>query len=215
MSFTIGDIQAQVQARGYGSDTAAQQLTAAQAMLRRLYTLRRWAFMESTTAAAATYNVPTVAYPAGVDRIDAVRLSFGTTYTDLDFMSQEDLRALYHVDRVPDEPQFWTIDRGEAAIMLYPAPNKAYTVNFDTLLKATIPADEVTNVPYLPDEFQDIAVAGVCAEIAARQRDWNAVNYWRDQYQTLLTEATKSYAVTQRQSAREVGHWDGWEDVAR
>jgi hypothetical protein len=215
MSFTLGDVQTAVQARGYGADTAAQQLGFAQAALRRLYSLRRWRFMEASGTTVAVAGIPAVSLPASTRSVDAVRLAFGTDHIDLDYLPQEELRAFWYTDRTPDEPRYWTLDRGGSSVFLWPVPNKVYTVEFDTIVRSPIPPDAATAVPLLPDEFLDVVTNMVCADTAARQRDWNAVGYWREQYQTLLTELVKTYALDQRQSSREVARWDGWEDVER
>jgi hypothetical protein len=215
MSFTFGDVQASVQARGYQSDTAAQQLTIAQSVARRVYAMRRWPFLEGSATANTVAGTPTVALPAGVDRVDAVRLTFGTDYTEPDYLPYNQVRDLAYKDRTTDTPAYWTLGPGETSIYFFPTPDRAYTVDFDTIRAPTIPADAVTALPYLPDTFRDVLAAGSCAEVASRQRDWNAANYWTGQFQTLLAEQVKSYGLKQRQSPREVSRWVGWEDVER
>lgn len=220
--FTLANIRADVQARGYGTDTVAQQTALAQSVLRRLWTQRRWPFLEGSSTAGVTVGSDTVQLSISAGTVDAVRMRTptGTEYYDLEYMPHVALQELAYKYRTPDRPRYWTMARqgdGSAplSIRVYPTPDRAYTLDVDTTLyPGAIPADDFSAIP-APDQWRDIVVYGVCAEMAARQRDWNAVNYWRDQYQTTLTEYARTAGIKQRQNASEVARWDGWEDVDR
>lgn len=215
MSFTLGDVQTGVAARGYAADTNAQQLTLAQGVLRRIYSLRRWPFMELSQSVNQAAGVNFVPWSATVDRVDAVRISAGTEYRDLEYLDQATLRDLWHEDREPGMPRYWSLDRAAANVIVWPTPDKPYTFLLDTIQKPTIPPDAITAVPLLPDAFLDVVIVAVCADLAARQRDSAAISHWTGEYQQRVIELARTWGMHQRQTATEVPRWDGWEEVAR
>lgn len=214
MSFTIGDIEAAAQARGYGADTAAQQLVLTQAVLRRISTARRWNFMRSNITVVATVANATVAIASPVERLEAVRLTFGTDRYNLVYKHFNAFRQLSYVDRVPSVPRYWTLVN-PTSINLWPLPDKAYTVDGDGLTKLVVPTDTTTPVPGFPDSFQDAASYALCAELAGRQRDWNAANYWNGQYSSALAELVRADAIKQRQTPDTVAESPFWDNVSR
>jgi hypothetical protein len=150
---------------------------------RRVYAMRRWPFLEGSATANTVAGTPTVALPAGVDRVDAVRLTFGTDYTEPDYLPYNQVRDLAYKDRTTDTPAYWTLGPGETSIYFFPhAGPRVHGGLRPPSARPTIPADAVTALPYLPDTFRDVLAAGSCAEVASRQRDWNAANYWTGQF---------------------------------
>jgi hypothetical protein len=146
----LGEIQTAVQARGYGSDTAAAQIEFANACYREIVRERRWSWREATTTAVTVVGNPVVNLAAITDldqRPDAIRLEIATTYIDLDYVEPEELRAREHTDRANAAPYCWTWYAGQ--LRLYPRPDKVYTVDVDYMKKYT-PLAIAGDIPLIP-----------------------------------------------------------------
>lgn len=215
---TLGELKTSLQARGYATDTAAQQVEFINTAYRRVLNARRyWPFL----AAATTF--PTVAgtslYTVSATdaaTFDAVRLldpSSNLTY-EVDFKPRQELETLVanNSPAYNDTPDYWT-RRGDQ-IQLWPAPNKVYTVQLDyTSHPAKLVNDADTLV--IPRNWVDVVLWASIVEIATRQRDWQTAGQAEARYQAELASMVRMYGSVQAQTARTVEQWDGWDEVER
>jgi hypothetical protein len=215
MTLLASDIQAAVQAGGYGTDTAAQQLTFLRGLLRRLYGMRRWRFLEQTNSALVTaVATPTVSLATitTLTHVDAVRLTFGTTVYDLEHRPEQLVRAYDADDQTARIPLYWA--QRNATIQFWPRPDRIYTVQLDYLELPTLPA--VASDPIVwPDQHADVLTWGVIERMGARQRDAAMTNLGREEYTAALKEMLQAFGIQQRQTTGRVEQWSGWADVQR
>lgn len=208
MAVTEADLQASIQAKGYGTDSATAQAVAIKSAWRRVLGMRHWPFLEASQALTATTGSETVSLAAITDlaRVEAVRLTFGTEgYGKLDFVERGRLRNWLGDDRDQGAPTCWTTHAG--ALLLYPRPERAYTVTVDYKKR---PAYSAAAIDF-PEEYQDVLVWGAVSELTFRQRELNG--YAEQQFQDRLREMIGDYFIEQRQGTREVGHSDVWAEV--
>lgn len=210
--FTIADVLAGVQARGYSSDTAAAQMSLVQSALRRLSTQRRWPWLETTVQGDINAGELSMVLPLDVDTVTGVRVLDGATFADLEHVKPAVLRSKWYSDPAPGTPTHWTFNDGrQPAIAVWPIPARVYTLDVDAIAAPAVPTDTTDRIPYVPDEFVDVLVLGACAEMASRQRDWNAVQAWTMQYDARLAELWR--ARGQRDMPGEMDRWDGWDNL--
>lgn len=201
MSFTFADVQAQCQARGFGSDSSAAQLLVLQSAFRRIVSKRRWKFLEASPVFVPTI-IGTAGYDLTMDRVDRVYVLNGADSGPLSYLSSEDFEDLAAGDTQRAQPQHWTLSPRVGSLLrlsVWPIPDRIYSLQLDAFSILTAPTDTVTVVP-LPDEFLDLLVFYLCAGIAARQKDWNAQRVWQQEYRDRLAELARSDKVRQRQT---------------
>lgn len=199
----LGQLRTAIQAKGYATDTAAQQTEAINSVYRELTGMRRWSWLEAqstgkTTTAGQSYvtttNLSGELPNFGV--VDAIRLSYGDDNYNLDYLPVQELRDLLHIDEATGVPQYWTYAKGQ--FTFYPIPDKAYTVVID-YIKDPDDLSADGDVPILPITHHDILVWGAIKELAFRQRDWNGFNAANGEFETRLQRLQKSEGIRQRQ----------------
>lgn len=207
---TLAEYKAGVQAKGYGTDTAAAQVIAINSVRRDLFSLRRWRFLEKTTTVLATIGNPTVSLAAITDlgQVDAVRAEIGTEYDQLDYKTPLELRERSHLDRTVAIPRFWTAFAG--GIQLYPWPQSAYTLTVDYIV-APVDLAADGDVDVIPRAFMDVVIWGAVLEFAYRERDIYNHSVAEAQFDRRLKDMIATDSLTQRQTAQRVGHWSGWD----
>lgn len=202
----LTQLQASIQAKGYGTDTAAAQLDMLNSAYREVLGKRRWPFLEKQDATIPTV-VGTASYSlAGITdflHVDAVRLEITATkdFPEIDYLPPQEFRSLEHTDRDNGTPAYWTFVN--QVLRIYPAPDKVWTLRIDY---AKRPPDLSAggDIPVLPDAYHDILVWGAVRELTFRERDWNANQRADAYYQTRVVEMMSELGVRQRQSTRQV-----------
>lgn len=209
----LGQLQAAVQAYGYGTDTAAQQLVFINAAYREIHSKQRWPFLEafdtslSTTPGVNTVSIATLGGATPYRNIDAVRIfTDGTANSgqDMDYIQPQEMRT--HETEYSDwsgKPTNWSII--DQTIHVWPFPDGVYTLGIDYIIE---PPDLAisTDIPILPLPYHDVIVFGALKQIAMRERDlWSIGNYGAE-YQRRLQEFEEEYFLRQRQTSSTVAH---------
>lgn len=208
MAVTEAALQTAIQAKGYGTDSATAQVEAIKSAWRRVLGLRRWPFLEAAATTTATVGSETVSLAAITDlaRVEAIRLTIGTEgYGDLRFVERGQLRNWLTSDLDQATPYAWTLHAG--AVLLYPRPERAYTVTVDYKKRPTYNAADIL----FPEDYQDVLVWAAISELTFRQRELNG--YAEAQFKDRLGEMIVDYGLEQRQGSREVGHSSIWYEV--
>lgn len=208
MAVTEANLQTTIQAKGYGTDSATAQAEAIKSAWRRVLGLRRWPFLEATATVTATVGSETVSLASITDlaRVEAVRLTIGTEgYGDLKFVERSRLRNWLASDLDQATPDAWTLHAG--AVLLYPRPERAYTVSVDYKKRPAYNAADIV----FPEDYRDVLVWGAISELTFRQRELNG--YAEAQFRDRLSEMIHDMGLEQRQGAREVGHDSIWYEV--
>lgn len=217
MAAQLSELRTRIQARGYSTDTAATQTALINSVIRRIYGMRRWPWLEnlSSSGGALTIGNPDKSLSAITDllHVDAIRLDDSGKGIDLRYMRVQDLQRNLRLDDTNGQPQFWT--RTKTGIKVYPTPDKAYTVYVDYVPKPTALAADGDLSP-LPDVYDDAIVWGVIKELTFRERDYNGRQWALDEYQTILMDMINEYNLRQRQNSSEVvssGYWQQAEEL--
>ena len=210
----LSDIQARIQAHGYGADTAAQQLEFINDTYHEINGMHRWPFLEAqdstltTTSGTNGYNLPTAV--ASGRNLDAVRLQIAATqeYINLEYEQPQRFRDKENIDTEIGSPFLWTYINQQ--LRFYPVPDDSYTVIIDYVIQ---PADLAapTDVPVWPSTYDDVLVWGAIRSLAVRERDWLGRQFAQTEFEQRLTRMEQEYMVRQRQSSSHVlksGHWN-------
>lgn len=202
---------AELQARGYASDTRPEQILMLNAVQRRVCGLRRWPFLEqqatiNTVVGTSGYNVSALTNYA---HIDAVRIARGTTeFYEPEYMAPQEFRSRQHTYIERGEPSYWTYHDDQ--IKLWPTPEQIYIVTVDFTQRAVDMAAD-TDQPSVPCAYRDVLVWGAIMELTFRERDGDGYSIAAQHYAARLAEMINEYGVRQRQNAGEVtksGYWD-------
>lgn len=209
---TLAQLQAAIQAKGYGTDTAALQLIFLNETYRKVHSKERWPFLEAqdstlvTVVGTPAYTLPMVNWR----NLDAVRIQIASIqqYNNLRYKGIQEFRDLEHIDRDNTTPAYWTFYANQ--LHFYPRPDAIYTVVIDYINE---PADLAapTDVPVLPLPYHDLLVWGAVKSMAMRERDWVGTQIADQEYETLLRRFEEEYLVRQRQTSSHVkksGHFD-------
>jgi hypothetical protein len=209
----LSQLQAAVQAYGYGTDTAAQQTVFINAAYREVHSKQRWPFLEaydtslSTIAGVNTVSLATLGGSTPWRNLDAVRIqSDGTANSgqDMDYMQPQNMRSREtEYSDWSAKPRNWSVI--DQTLHLWPIPDGVYTLGIDYIIE---PPDLVnpTDTPLLPIPYHDVLVFGALKQIAMRERDlWSIGNYGAE-YQRRLQEFEEEYFLRQRQTSSTVGH---------
>lgn len=200
---TRGTLKTALQALGYSTDTDTAQNEAVAAAVRRVAGIKRWPWQESTSAAAtiAVGGSALSALPANFLHPDAVRITFGSETSSLDWVQPQEIRQALHLDQLKGLPYWWTYYAGQ--VLVYPRADRLYTATLDYVSKpAAITADSDT-LPG-PDNYHDLYKWLAAEHLAFRERDWNAYNAARAQRAEAMGEMTAELGVKQRQTSRQV-----------
>lgn len=210
-------LQASLQAKGYGTDTSAQQIIAINDTYRRVIGMHRWPFLETTVntlvtvANASTVNLTSVT-DLRTDGIDRVFLTIGTDSFPLEYLRPSEFRRKQALYSDAGEPEAWTFSQG--ALRLWPTPDRVYTVTLDYLKDAPDLAAG-SDSPLFDETYHDLLVWGAVADLAFRERDYSGAAWADQQYRMRLAELERAYNVRQRQNARHIQRSDFWNTVGR
>lgn len=219
MTATLADVKAGIQARGYGTDTDTAQTQFVKSALRRLYGTRRWAFLADVdTSVVTTLSLDTydISFITGLMDVDAVRLHDGPTGAEallpLDYVPQEELIDRIALEPATGTPEQWTL-RG-TDVVLWPTPDKEYRLDIEVFGLPPLPA--VADDPVIwPEQYLEVVIQYACMEMAKRQRDWQAYNAYKADYQESLLDMVRQRGIVQRQTSGAVARWSGWDQVER
>lgn len=200
----LGEIRTAIQQLGYGTDTAAAQTTAVNAVDRRIQGKRRWSWNELSLTSVLSSGESELLYPSAAKELDTVQISSSTRdeYPPLEFAEYNEVNELLHTE--PENtgtPRLWTV-RGRT-IYFWPVPESDWTVDID-YVRGHVPLVNDSDTPVIPGEYHDLYVNGGAALIAARQRDWSMVSLMKDGYDEMMREMIAAVGIRQRQNSRRV-----------
>lgn len=204
-----GQIRTDLQALGFGTDSASAQNAAINRVYRRVLGLRRWDFLEATTTDPIAAGESTVTLPSDfkrIDRLDLVDAAGDPLYMAFKTYNEFQDQARSFTER--GTPCWWTERAG--VVSIWPTADAAYTATLDYIKHAPDLTDD-SHIPLLPVEYHDILVYGAAAELAARERDWSMHGVMSNSHTTRLGEMVAEHGVRQRQNDRTVrrsGFWD-------
>lgn len=209
----LSQLQAAVQNLGFGTDQAAAQLEWLNTEYRSLGGLRRWKWLEARTTVATVAGTSSYT-PSATDIRNYDRIYVADSAGNDTFMewkpTQWVVERQHRFNQLSDRgiPRYWSLFAG--AIQLYPIPDAVYTLQIDYTKNIT-PMAAPTDVPLLPEAYDDILVYGAAARAAARANNWIIRDDFRGQKQQLINEMLAEYAKDQTQNSDEVewtGIWD-------
>lgn len=207
----LAGLQAAIQAKGYGTDLAAQQVLFLNEVYREVHGMMRWPFLEAqdsslvTITGTSAYTLPM----ANWRNLDAVRIQIAAfqQFNNLEYRGMQEFRDLEHVDRDVTTPCYWTFYSNQ--LHFFPVPDAVYTVVIDYIIE---PPDlsAAGDVPVLPLPYHDILVWGAIESLAYRERDWLGREFAGQKKETLLKRMSEEYLTRQRQTSSHVkksGYW--------
>lgn len=204
----IAEYRTLVQAKGYDGSSTTVLDPAINAARRRLAKDRRWTWLQDiSTSLSTTASDPEVSLATVTDllHVTAVRLLRGTEEIPLGFMPTQELRDEQAYWPQIGEPEAWTRRGGD--LLFYPTPDQVYTVTLEYI--TTLADISGSDEDIIPEHLQDCVAWAAVADLAFRQRDWNAARFAETQYQQLRLTAAGQDALEQRQTSRQVrsGYW--------
>lgn len=210
-TLTLADLKALIQAQGYGTDTTAIQTTMIRGSLRRLYGIRRWQFLRTTSTAFSA----TVANAGSIDisslgrgiMIDSVRIGLGTDTRDMTPTEEVELERERHIDTEPGFPRRWA--RTADTLLVYPIPDATYPLTIVAQALTTLPSADGDTIVW-PETHIWCVVFEVLIQLCRRQRDRQGEQNAKQDFADALVELMRDEEFGNRQGDLEVGHWDGW-----
>lgn len=207
---TVGDIKASVRAHGFETDTDAQQLIFINKAVREILGDHRWHFMLSSASVAivlgqAAYSLPSS--PA-LHHIESVRVAAPAdngNSPEMTWVVPEELLAMAAANASLvgwETPWLWTSPT-PSTFQVFPAPvyPGAFTVRY---LKQATELTTDAGVPDIPTPYMDLIVDSVCAKLAKRERQYDAANDFKTDYENGLSRMRAQYGLRQRQSGSRV-----------
>lgn len=201
----LGQLRTAIQQRGWDTDTATVQNEVVNAAYREIAGKRRWSWLDTQVTATATVgtNAVTTGFPADVrgNALNAVRISTGTDYYELEYLAPQDFREEQHANRDNGVPAWWTYYAGQ--LLIQPRPIAAYSVVIDyTKDPPDLSADADT--PLIPATYHDVLVYSAIEELAARERDGNTAAWAHARYKEKLREVEQEEGISQGQTSSRV-----------
>lgn len=214
----LGQLQTQIQDRGYSIDTATAQADIIASVYRRICAERRWWWLEKrdqttiqTIIGTPNYNTTGI---TDLREINEVRIQ-GNPATvqnsfDLRYMPPTEMHANVHMWRDNGIPEYWS--QAGNQLWLWPYPDLVYQTVIDYIYQ---PPDLVnsTDIPVMPVQFHDVLIWGAIRELTFRERDVFNHRTADGIFQDALMQMRKEQGVRQRQSSRYVGRsglYDSW-----
>jgi hypothetical protein len=207
---TKAEVIQAIQDRGYGTDLAAVQNTAARDAYNRLHSRRRWDWLRSsqTVSVAASSNALTFSSLTNYRTTEGVRidgqqdpgyLPYNQFQTDLDTF--ETSTGLI---------QFWTLTA--TGLLFWPTPSVnvnvivdfiAYPTDWDTL-------SDGSEVP-VPTPLDEWIVWEAVAALCFRERDSQGRQDAKESSENIFIEYLNTHGIRQRQTSGEVVSTGIWE----
>lgn len=214
---SLSALRQAVQDQGYGSDLASEQNGWLNSEYRSIAGLRRWKWLEeraTTTTTAGVAAVTLTGVAPDMRNLDVVRLAdSGGNEMHLDHKPTNWVQDKIHrFNQLTDQgaPRWWAYFAGQ--LWLYPIPDGVYTVTFDYTKNVTAMVSD-SDVPIIPEEYDDILVWGAVARNSVRQNNWLTRDYADAQKQMLINRMLDQDTMEQRQNTDEVewtGMWDSY-----
>lgn len=205
----VGDILEAVRASGFETDQDERSLIFLNAEQRALIADHRWRFMLVTSTAATVANQADYTLPTSppIMHLESIRLSTpgDQQLPELEWTDSEHILALAAVDpslHAMVQPYLWS-DIDPATIKLYPTPISPGTLTI-RYLRTVVDLVDPTDIPMVPTEYLDVLRAGVCSQLAARERDWMAADKFRAEADARTAAMKGQYGLRQRQNAHRV-----------
>jgi len=201
----LSAIRTSIQVKGYGTDTATPvQNAMINSVYRRVVGMRRWWFLEVVNDTSLTLEAGANQVPIDIEDflfLDAVRLSSGTDYIEIEHLPVQEFRNEQHNNQRSGEPIYWT--RVNNRLHFWPTADKDYTVSLDYVKDPPdLAADD--DITVLPAAFQDVLAWGAIKELCFRERDMDGRDIANDEYATILNNMVHQDGLEQRQTASEV-----------
>jgi hypothetical protein len=224
----LSQLQAAVQAKGYTTDTAAQQTQFINETYREICGMSRWKFLEAEDSSLITivgqpnYSL-TSTLNGGINlnggnwrNLDSIRIQTQETpipssMTNLQYKSPEGPDGFFeyqHIDRNNSTPFHWTFFQQQ--LWFYPHPDMQYIVRIHYIQEPpdlSAPSD----VPILPIQYHDVLVWGAVESMAFRERDWLGRQFAQQKKEEFLRRLQEEYWIQQRQTSshvRKSGYWE-------
>lgn len=146
-------------------------------------TRNEWRWLQDQVSVATVALNPVVSVPV-TDMMFGNRLrpNLSTTPepTYLAWNSYQDGFHRFGQDDSYGVPRIYTFYDNQ--LRFYPTPDAVYTY---TLISQELPVEMVDDAdePWMPTEHRGVLVSGAMAKMAARDKDFNAVQFWQDQYE--------------------------------
>lgn len=212
MAVTMADIKEAVRARGHGADSDEAQTQFIRAALRKLGGAYRWPFLVTRHAnywVAAGENFVTEPLLGNnlVAHIESVIVADEDPEA-LPFMDLHEFEAL--PTDVTGRPECWS--RRVNTIVLWPTADQHYDLALVAPTRQPIPDADADEISW-PDVYIDVIVESVCADLAYRQRDYQAHAVAQARYMQLLSDMIGEYTIRQRGTSDQVQTWDGWDEL--
>lgn len=225
---TLAQLQAALQARGYGTGNLTAQTEALNGRYREVMSLHRWPFNDVVNTSLVTViGTPSVAVTgiADMEAVDAVRLRFPAAGTptethDLTYLTPQDFRTRlfqggFNQAGTNGVPLWWTQFNGEeSAIQLMPAPDRVYGLDVDYNRDA-VDLSAAGDIPVIPVKFHDVLVWGAIVDMAYRERDFNGAQFAQQMYDARLREMERKLGIHQAQNPTHVRRSAFWDLVGR
>lgn len=209
---TLAQLRTAVEDHGYGNDLATQQTTWLNEEYRNLGGMRRWSWLQArfngTVPALSAFYTPTATDIRSPDR---VYMAANATDYPMEWKPAAWLIKRQQGDLATGAtgtPRYWTWAFG--GILFYPVLDVDYAIRFD-YTKNVVPLVADSDVPLVPEAYDDILVWGAVARSAVRQNNWLTRDFAIQQKETLLNRMDAEEGLKQTQSSQEVewtGFWD-------
>jgi hypothetical protein len=207
-ALTLGDVKAAIQAEGYAADTTAAQTELVRNVLRRVYGMRRWNFLQQQLTGGelqvtvANQGIVSLSNLGRDGQLDSVRIAQGTGYWDLDHLDTIELQRRRHLDRGAGTPQYWT--QAGAVLLFHPFPSGTFDLEVTFNPIPVLPVEDDDAVAW-PEAHLDVLVYGAIIRLCRRQRDWNGLDRARSDFADAVRDVMRDDEDTDRQTGLRVG----------
>lgn len=183
------DVIQNVQDLGYGTDTAAQQLRFLNRRYHDVNGRRRWPWTEAAGTIASVIGAQTVSLTTLTDFVAVDSVSHTTTSggrANLDFVPFKEFLEL--TENAPTNerglPEVWSYANGQ--LYVFPTTDTVGTWNIH--YKKALADLTLAQTPAWPSTYHNILTFGVAADMAARERDWDAAANWEQRYEQRILD---------------------------
>lgn len=184
---TLSALRTAVQARGYTSDSAAQQNELINAAIRAINTAKDWYWVTVRASTAITASSTVVDVPATFARVKqgSVSLTVGSETLPLEYKDPQEFQRLTARPNTGGAAQHYSVWGNQ--LYFWPAPTAAGTLTYLYIAEQpTLTLD--TDTTTIPTRYNDVIVWAVISDIAYRERDINAHDRAQGMYLRLLSD---------------------------
>lgn len=204
MAYTLSDIRTKVQQRikdtGYSTSEITNYINDTQNDIFNEYPLAFWETTQNYTLATGVSDI-TNGSGLPTDFVQAIDMYLTQTGLEslLVYRDYQDIDQLY-----PDPtdttinpngiPKFWY--KYGNTIRVFPAPAGDYTLTLRYLKRPTLLSND-SDVPALPQEFEELLIAGATFRILQIKDNYDQASIWQNKYDELLSKLVVRYSQTQ------------------